>query len=34
MFYCEICSEWMDYWNNCENCDIWKEVICLHALSI
>lgn len=25
MFYCEICSEWMDYWNNCENCDIWKE---------
>ena len=25
MFYCEICSEWMDCWNNCENCDIWKE---------
>ena len=25
MFYCEICSEWMDYWNNCQNCDIWEE---------
>ena len=25
MFYCEICSEWMDCWNNCENCDIWRE---------
>lgn len=25
MFYCEICSDWMDCWNNCENCDIWKE---------
>ena len=25
MFYCEICSEWVDCWNNCENCDIWKE---------
>ena len=25
MFYCEICSEWMDCWNDCENCDIWKE---------
>lgn len=25
MFYCEICSEWMDCLNNCENCDIWKE---------
>lgn len=25
MFYCEICNEWMDCWNNCENCDIWKE---------
>ena len=25
MFYCEICSEWMDCWNNCENCDIWEE---------
>ena len=25
MFYYEICSEWMDCWNNCENCDIWEE---------
>ena len=25
MFYCEICSEWMDCLNNCENCDILKE---------
>lgn len=25
MFYCEICSEWMDCWNDCENCDIWAE---------
>lgn len=25
MFYCEICGEWMDCWNNCESCDIWKE---------
>lgn len=25
MFYCEICGEWMDCWNDCENCDIWKE---------
>ena len=25
MFYGEICSEWMDCWNNCENCDIWEE---------
>ena len=25
MFYCEICSDWMDCWNDCENCDIWKE---------
>ena len=25
MFYCEICSEWMDCWNDCENCDVWKE---------
>ena len=25
MFYCEICSEWIDCWNNCDNCDIWKE---------
>lgn len=28
MFYCEICGDWMDCWNdceNCENCDIWEE---------
>lgn len=25
MFYCEVCSEWMECWNNCENCDIWRE---------
>ena len=25
MFYCEICSEWMNCWNDCENCNIWKE---------
>ena len=25
MFYCEICGEWMECWNDCENCDIWKE---------
>lgn len=25
MFYCEICSKWMDSWNDCENCDIWRE---------
>ena len=25
MFYCEICGDWMDCWNDCENCDIWKE---------
>lgn len=25
MFYCEICSEWMDCWNDCESCDIWRE---------
>ena len=25
MFYCEICSEWMDCWNDCENCEIWRE---------
>lgn len=25
MFYCEICSEWMDCWNDCENCEIWGE---------
>lgn len=25
MFYCEICGDWMDCWNDCENCDIWEE---------
>ena len=25
MFYCEICGEWMDCWNDCEDCDIWEE---------
>ena len=25
MFYCEICGDWMDCWNECENCDVWKE---------
>ena len=25
MFYCEICGDWVDCWNDCENCDIWKE---------
>lgn len=25
MFYCEICGEWIDCWNDCESCDIWKE---------
>ena len=25
MSYCEICGDWMDCWNDCENCDIWKE---------
>lgn len=25
MFYCEIYSEWMGCWNDCESCDIWKE---------
>lgn len=25
MFYCEICSDWMDCWNNCEECEIWLE---------
>lgn len=25
MFYCEICSDWMDCWNDCENCDTWRE---------
>lgn len=24
MFYCEICSDWMDCWNNCEDCEVWK----------
>ena len=27
MFYCEICSDWMDCWNDCENCDVWKKNI-------
>ena len=25
MFYCEICGDWMDCWNDCENCDAWRE---------
>ena len=25
MFYCEICGDWMDCWNDCESCDTWKE---------
>lgn len=25
MFYCEICSEWIGCWNDCENCEIWRE---------
>lgn len=25
MFYCEICSEWMECWNDCENCDVWRK---------
>lgn len=25
MFYCEICGDWMDCWNDCESCDIWRE---------
>ena len=25
MLYCEICSDWMDCWNDCENCDVWRE---------
>lgn len=25
MFYCEICGDWMDCWNDCENCDVWRE---------
>ena len=23
MFYCDICNEWMDCWNDCENCEFW-----------
>lgn len=25
MFYCEICSDWMDCWNDCEECETWLE---------
>ena len=25
MFYCEICGDWMDCWNDCENCNVWRE---------
>lgn len=25
MFYCEICGDWIDCWNDCENCDIYIE---------
>lgn len=25
MFYCEICGDWIDCWNDCENCDVWRE---------
>ena len=25
MFYCEICGDWMDCWNDCETCEIWVE---------
>lgn len=25
MFYCEICGDWMDCWNDCENCEVWRE---------
>ena len=25
MFYCDICNEWMDCWNDCENCEFWQE---------
>lgn len=25
MFYCEICNEWMDCWNDCENCEFWQD---------
>ena len=27
MFYCEICNEWMDCWNNCEDCEFWRDSI-------
>lgn len=26
MFYCEICGEWMDCWNDCEECEFWLEI--------
>lgn len=25
MFYCEFFSEWMDCWNDCENCEAFRE---------
>lgn len=25
MFYCDICNDWMNCWNDCENCEFWKE---------
>lgn len=25
MYYCEICGDWMDCWNDCENCDVYRE---------
>ena len=25
VFYCEILGDWMNCWDDCENCDIWKE---------
>ena len=27
MFSCEICNEWMDCWNNCEDCEFWQDSI-------
>lgn len=27
MFYCEICNEWMDCWNDCEDCEFWQDSI-------
>ena len=27
MFYCEIYNEWMDCWNNCEDCEFWQDSI-------